>query len=62
MSAFYCVGICASVQASVDQVVAVYRWAGFVLFPLLADGAVATGNFLQASQAAMPLCTATLSS
>lgn len=54
--------IWAALQASVDQVVAVYRWAGFVLFPLLADGAVATGNFLQASQAAMPLCTAALSS
>ena len=54
--------IWAASQASVDQVVAVYRWAGFVLFPLLTDGAVATSNFLQASRTAMPVCTAALSS
>jgi hypothetical protein len=41
-------------QASVDQVVALYRWAAFVLFPLLADGAMATGGFLQASTSAFP--------
>lgn len=33
-------------QASIDQVMAVYRWAEFVLLPLLADSAAATGRFL----------------